>query len=99
IVLWLVPVPGFRTEVGLLINIFLAIAGLAAFVHITRPEFPEAEPVNFGAVGDWTKKQWGSATGFVKTQANKTDIPSIRGGDDKTAEVAVTPAPSTELDE
>jgi hypothetical protein len=99
IVLWLVPVPGFRTEVGLLINIFLAIAGFAAFVHITRHEFPDAEPVNFGSVGDWTKRQWGSATGYVKTQANKTDIPSIRSGDDKTTEVAVKPAPSGDLEE
>lgn len=98
IVLWLVPVPGFRTEVGLLINIFLAIAGFIAFVHITRHEFPDAEPANFGSVGDWTRKQWGSATGYVKTQASKTDIPSFRGGDDKTTEVAVKPA-SADLDE
>jgi hypothetical protein len=92
-------VPGFRTEVGLLINVLLAIAGFIAFVHVSRQEFPDAEPANFGSVGDWTKKQWGSATGFVKEQTSKTDLPSFRGGEDKTTEVAVKPASDSNLEE
>lgn len=85
--LWLVPVSGFRTTVGLTINIVLAIAGFIALVHITRQEFPDAEPADFGAAGDWAKKQWSGATGFVKEQASKTEMPSFRGGDAKTTEV------------
>lgn len=99
IVLWLVPVTGFRTEVGLLINVLLAISGFIAYVLVCRREFPDAEPANFGSIGDWTKKQWGGATGFVKEQASKTDLPSFRGGEDKTTEVAVKPAVSADLEE
>ncbi|MBJ7354117.1 MAG: SHOCT domain-containing protein [Thermoleophilaceae bacterium] len=96
IVLWLVPVNGFRTAVGLTINIALAIAGFIALVRITRHEFPDAEQADFGAAGDWVKKQWGGATGFVKQQASKTDLPSFRGGGEKTTEVAVKPVGDTD---
>jgi hypothetical protein len=99
IVLWLVPVTGFRTTVGLLINVLLAISGFIAFVKISREEFPDAEPANFGSVGDWTKQQWSSATSFVKEKAEKTEMPKFRSGDDKTTEVAVTPAASGDLAE
>jgi hypothetical protein len=87
IVLWLAPVDGFRTTVGLTINIALAIAGFIALVRITRHEFPDAAPADFGAAGDWAKKQWSGATGFVKEQASKTEMPNFRGGDAKTTEV------------
>jgi hypothetical protein len=85
--LWLVPVNGFRTQVGLTINIVLAIAGFIALIRITRHEFPDAEPANFGNAGDWVKKQWGGATGFVKEQASKTEMPSFRSGEAKTTEI------------
>ena len=88
--LWLVPVSGFRTTVGLTINIVLAVAGFIALVHITRQEFPDAEPADFGAAGDWAKRQWSGATGFVKEQASKTEMPSFRSGEDKTTEVKTT---------
>jgi hypothetical protein len=106
--LWLVPVSGFRTTVGLTINIVLAIAGFIALVRITRDEFPDAAPADFGAAGDWAKRQWSGATGFVKEQANKTEMPSFRGGDAKTTEIKSDPAseaptepikPSGDLDE
>ncbi|MBJ7459300.1 MAG: SHOCT domain-containing protein [Thermoleophilaceae bacterium] len=96
--LWLVPVNGFRTEVGLTLNIALAVAGFIALVHITRQEFPDAEPADFGAAGDWIKNQWGSATGFVKEQASKTEMPSFRSGQDTTTEVSAVPTEVAELE-
>lgn len=95
IVLWLVPVSGFRTTVGLTINVVLAIAGFIALVRITRDEFPDAAPADFGAARDWAKKQWGGATGFVRAQASKTELPSFRGSDARTTDIK----PSGDLDE
>lgn len=99
LMIWLAPVSGFRTTVGLLINVLLAISGFIAFVKISRDEFPDVEPANFGSLGDWTKEQWGSATNFVKEKAEKTELPKFRGGDDKTTEVATKPAASSDIDE
>ena len=59
ILLWIVPVNGFRTAVGLTINIALAIAGFIALVRITRHEFPDAAPADFGAAGDWVEEAVG----------------------------------------
>lgn len=108
ILLWIAPVDGFRTTVGLTINIALAIAGFIALVRITRDEFPDAAPADFGAAGGWVKGHWATATGYVKEQASKTEMPSFRGGDAKITEIKSDPAgdapakpikPSGDLDE
>jgi hypothetical protein len=64
IVLWLVPISGFRTAVGLSINVLLAISGFVALVLITRREFPDAEPVDVSAVGDWSREHWNRVRDF-----------------------------------
>lgn len=94
ILLWIAPVNGFRTAVGLTINLALAIAGFIALVTITRREFPDAAPADFGAAGDWIKSQWSSATGFVRQKTENTDLPSFSRGEEKTREIAVQDPPT-----
>lgn len=77
ILLWLVPVSGFRTTVGLTINVALAIAGFIALVAITRREFPDAQPADFGKIGDWTKERWSEARAKVEDITHRgTQLPS-----------------------
>lgn len=81
ILLWIAPVAGFRTAVGLLINTALAIAGFVALVSITKREFPDAEPADFGAMGDWFSERWGDVKGAVgpsekTTVVSKVDVPA-----------------------
>lgn len=89
ILLWIIPIDGFRDTVGLTMNIALGIAGFIALVRITRHEFPDVAHADLGAAGDWITERWSSATGFVKEHTNKPDMPHVRGGDEKTTEVAV----------
>lgn len=84
IVLWLVPVTGFRSTVGLSINIILAIAGFFALVHICRQEFPEAAPVDFSSVGNWTRDRWTSTRDFVADRTKDIEMPKFGGGDEVT---------------
>jgi hypothetical protein len=76
IVLWLVPVTGFRTAVGLTINVILAIAGFIALVLITRSEFPDAQPADLSVVGDWTRERWQQAREFSTDLIQRDSAPS-----------------------
>lgn len=91
IVLWLVPISGFRTAVGLLINAALAIAGFIALVVTTRHEFPDAEPADFGRVGEWIGARWSSARGYVTEKTGQIELPRV-GSSETTREVTTKPA-------
>ncbi|MFT4048830.1 MAG: SHOCT domain-containing protein [Solirubrobacterales bacterium] len=88
ILVWISPVAGFRTTVGLLINTGLAIAGFIALTLITRREFPDAEPADFGSAGEWFTRQWNTTRTFVTEKTRDIDLPSFGGADDKTTEVS-----------
>lgn len=89
IMLWLVPVSGFRTTVGLTLNIVLAIAGFIALVSITRSEFPDAEPADFSVVGDWAGARWQDARGFFEDLTHReSKAPSVRGGEPETTVIS-----------
>lgn len=85
IVLWLVPVSGFRTTVGLTINTALAIAGFIALVSITRREFPDAQPVDFGALGEWASLRWREGRDLATDLARRgARTARIGGGEERT---------------
>lgn len=84
IVLWLVPISGFRTAAGLALNTLLVISGFIALTLITRREFPDAEPVDLRPAGQWVSRQWSSTRGFVKQKAGEIDLSSLRGSDETT---------------
>lgn len=90
IALWLVPISGFRTAVGLTINVALAIAGFIALVVITRREFPDAEPADFSAVGDWAGERWRQVRGMTSDLVNRQNRPPV-GGPDSTTVVDIQP--------
>ncbi len=77
ILLWIAPVAGFRTSVGLLINTALAIAGFVALVSITKREFPDAEPADFGAMGDWFSERWGDVRDAVSPSEKTTVVSKV----------------------
>lgn len=80
IVLWLVPLSGFRNAVGLTLNAVLAVAGFIALVTITRREFPDAQPADFGAAGDWISRQWRGARELVTERMKGVELPGRGGG-------------------
>ncbi len=77
ILLWIAPVAGFRTSVGLLINTALAIAGFVALVSITKREFPDAEPADFGALGDWFSERWGDVREAARPSEKTTVVSKV----------------------
>lgn len=100
IVLWIAPVSGFRTSVGIAINVSLAIAGFIALVFITRREFPDAEAYDFSEAGDWIARQWDGARGFVSEKTKDIELPNFAGGPDKTEAITAelpADAPTAEL--
>lgn len=100
--LWLIPISGFRTTVGLTLNIVLAIAGFVALVRITRHEFPDAEPADFSVVGDWTSARWADARGFFEDLTSReSKAPNVRAGEAETRVIDTQPvdadAPTREM--
>jgi hypothetical protein len=115
IAIWLIPVSGLTTEVGLALNTLLVIAGFLALVSITRNEFPDAEPADFLAVGEWTRARYEQAKGFTQdvTARGSEKVQGLRSGEEKTTLVKaehidaadvtptepLTPAAPTQTDE
>ncbi len=105
IIIWLVPATGFRQTTGLIINSILAIAGFIALVRISRQEFPDAEPVDFGGVGSWMGDRWTSARGYVEDKTRDVEMPKFGRGEEttkvtkveeRTVETDTAGAPTTE---
>lgn len=95
IALWLIPISGFRTAVGLAINVALAIAGFIALVVISRREFPDAEPADFSVVGDWASDRWSDARGFFsELTARESKAPSVGAGEPTTTVIKSEPVAS-----
>lgn len=96
ILLWIAPVTGFRTTVGLVINVTLAVAGFVALVSITRHEFPDAEPADFGAVGVWFGERYRDTRGWIEDVTKRdSQAPSVRGGGETTTVVKTETVPET----
>lgn len=84
--IWLIPVSGLTTQVGLALNTLLVISGFVALVLITRSEFPDAEPADFSAVSEWTRARFEQAKEFTQdvTARGSEKVQSLRGGDETT---------------
>lgn len=83
LLVWWAPTAGFRTTAGLTINFALAVAGFIALTLMTRREFPDAEPVEMSAVGDWFSTHWNTARDWTTERTRNFDMP---GGGDKSLE-------------
>ncbi len=95
ILLWIAPVDGMRTSVGIVINTTLAIIGFIALVGITRREFPDAEAPDFAAAGAWIGQRWKTTRDFVSDRARAVDLPNLRGGPDTSEAVTVEVHPAS----
>jgi hypothetical protein len=95
IIVWLAPFGGTRTTVGLTINIVLAIAGYIALARISRREFPDAAPADFGSIGGWTKDKWTVAKDYTRKQTENIELPG-RSKDATTVVVPPSEAPTVE---
>lgn len=83
LLVWWAPTAGFRTTTGLVINLALAIAGFVALTLMTRREFPDAEPADLTAIGDWFTSKWHSTREWTTEQTRNIELPGSGGGGDK----------------
>jgi hypothetical protein len=83
LLVWWAPTHGFQTTGGLFLNLLLAVSGFVALTVMTRREFPDAEPPEFGQVGAWAEDRWHATRDYVSGRSAQLQSSVSMSGDDK----------------